>query len=89
MFIQLLTDSPSFDQAETFSPLASDYDAVPSTAFLRIFKIILHSRMKLSLGIGQMGDETFLAPSDPVSHYSHHSQSPSDSVMRKMRHGDR
>ena len=45
--------------------------------------------MKLSLGIGQVGDESFLAPSGPVSHYSHHSQSPSDTVMRKIRHGGR
>ena len=48
--------------------------------------------MKLSLGIGQTGDETFLAPSGPVSHYSHHSQSPTvptDTVMRKMKHGGR
>ena len=45
--------------------------------------------MKLSLGMGQMGDETFLAPSVPVSHYSHHSESPTDTVMRKMRHRGR
>ena len=54
-----------------------------------ILKNILDSRMKLSLGIGQMGDETFLAPSGTASHYSHHSQSPSNTVMRKMRHGGR
>ena len=46
-----------------------------SQKFSGFFKNILDSRMKLSLGIGQMGDETFLAPSGPVSHYSDHSQS--------------
>ena len=43
--------------------------------------------MKLSLGMDQTGDVTFLALSGPVSHHSHHSQLPSDTVMRKMRHG--
>ena len=41
-----------------------------------IFKNILDSRMKLSLGMDQTGHVTFLAPSGPVSHHSHHSQLP-------------
>ena len=59
--------------------------------FRRNFLNILDSRMKLSLGMRQRGIETLLAPSPPVSHYSHHSQSPSDTatVMIIMRHGGR
>ena len=50
---------------------------------------ILVGVAKLSLGMGQPGDEAFLAPSGPVSHYSHDSQSPSYAVMRKMKRGGR
>ena len=64
--------------------------------------ILLDFRKETSLGyiLGQvlfryqlMRERTFtlglLPPSGPASHYSHHSQSPSDIVMRKMRHGGR
>ena len=56
---------------------------------LKIVLNILVGVAKLSLGMGQPGDEAFLAPSGPVSHYSHDSQSPSYAVMRKMKRGGR